>query len=339
MAVTRLQDVVIPEVFGPYMQVKTMEKADIFTSGLVVPDEELSAKLAGGGTTFQSPVWNDLSDVNGSEIGSDDPAKVITPDKLDAFKMQARRQVRAKAWSAARLTSMLAGDKPMERIGDRVADWWARDFNRLAVSTLNGVINANVANNGGDMVFVAGVGTGGSTTPSDDLDATILLDAKQTMGDMADELTILMVHSVVKTNLQKLNLIDFIPDSDGRVQIPYYLGYRLIASDRMPVASMGGGNYAFTSYLTAPGILAFGEHAPEVPVEVARYAEQGNGVGVDALFTRRQFAMQPIGHNWKEASVALEFPTNTELALGTNWERKFPERKQTPFVAVISRNG
>lgn len=33
------------------------------------------------------------------------------------------------------------------------------------------------------------------------------------------------------------------------------------------------------------------------------------------------------------------FPSNTELALATNWERKYPERKQVPFVALISKNG
>ena len=34
---------------------ETMVKADVFKSGLVVPNGELTAKLAGGGTTFQAP--------------------------------------------------------------------------------------------------------------------------------------------------------------------------------------------------------------------------------------------------------------------------------------------
>lgn len=55
MAVARLTDIIEPEVFGPYMLKETMEKADIFQSGLVVDNAELSAKLAGGGTTFQAP--------------------------------------------------------------------------------------------------------------------------------------------------------------------------------------------------------------------------------------------------------------------------------------------
>jgi hypothetical protein len=125
MSVTRISDVIVPDVFGPYMLKETMEKAGVFTSGLVVANEELSSKLAGGGTTFQAPVWNDLSDDNESVIGSDDPSQIIVPDKLSAYKMSARRQFRAKAWSTADLTAELAGDDPMKRIVSRVSDWWA----------------------------------------------------------------------------------------------------------------------------------------------------------------------------------------------------------------------
>ncbi len=338
MSVVRISDVIVPEVFGPYMLKETMVKADVFRSGLVVPNAELAARLAGGGTTFQAPVWNDLSDDNESEIGSDNPAEVITPDKIDAYKMQSRRQFRTKAWSSADLVAELAGDNPMQRIVGRVSEWWARDFNRITIATLNGVINANVANNSGDMVYVAGVGYGGSTTPTAALDADKIIDAKQGMGDRADGLKVIMMHSVVYSSLQKQNLIDFIPNSRGEITMPTYLGYMVIVSDTVPVVAVSGG-YAYTSYLSAPGVIAFGESAPAIPVETERYPSQGNGVGVEALFTRRQFAMHPIGHNWKEASVVKQFPSNTELATASNWERKFPERKQIPFVAIVSKNG
>lgn len=125
MALTRISDVIVPEVFDAYMQIATKEKSTVFQSGLVMDSPALSAKLSGGGTTFQSPVWNDLSDANDSDIASDDPAKVSTPDKLTGFKMQARRQVRTKSWSTADLSGVLAGDKPMPRIVSKVGTWWA----------------------------------------------------------------------------------------------------------------------------------------------------------------------------------------------------------------------
>lgn len=118
-----------------------------------------------------------------------------------------------------------------------------------------------------------------------------------------------------------------------------YLGYRVLVSDTLPKTALGGGNYAYTSYLCAPGLLGFGESSPAKPVEIESKPAQGNGAGVETLYTRRQFAMQPLGHSWLEASVADEFPTNAELETASNWTRKFPERKQTPFVAIISLNG
>lgn len=339
MALVRIEDVIVPEQFDAYMLKETAETADVIQSGIVVPSPGLSAKLALGGEMFQSPVWNDLGDDNEAEIASDNPAEVIVPDKLTAYKMLARRQVRTKAWSTADLTDILAGDNPMQRIVSRVGAWWGRAFNRYAIATLNGVINANVANNDGDMVYVAGVGTGGSTTPTADLDATVILNAKQTMGDKSEAIKLIMMHSVVFTNLQTQQLITFIPSARAEVMIPTYLGYRVLVSDNLPKVSLGGGNYAYTTYLCAPGILGFGEHSPAIPVEVERAPGQGNGMGVEILHTRRQFAMQPLGHHWTENTCVKQFPSNAELELAANWQRKFPERKQVPFTAVISLNG
>lgn len=336
MSVVRISDAIVPEVFGPHMLKETMEKADVFRSGLVVPDAGLAANLAGGGITFQAPVWNDLANT-GSKIGSDDPSKIIIPDKINAFKMQSRRQLRTNAWSTMDLVAELAGDDPMKRIVSRVSDFWARDFNRVTIATLNGVINANIANNSGDMVYNAGVGTGGAV-PTAAMSATAILEAKQTMGDKSEYVKVLMVHSRVYTNLQLANLITFIPNSRGEIVMPTYLGYQVMISDTLPVVQ-NGADFIYISYLAAPGILAFAESPPAIPVETERKAAVGNGTGAEELYTRRQFALHPLGHSWKETTVVDQFPSNSELELAGNWERKFPERKQVPFVAIRSKNG
>jgi hypothetical protein len=211
-------------------------------------------------------------------------------------------------------------------------------MNRLTIATLNGMINANIAENAGDMVYSAGVGVGGAN-PTAALTAETILEAKQTLGDESENVQILMMHSRLYTNLQKAELIDFIPDGKANVSLPYYLGYRVVVGDSLPVVSLGGGDFKYVSYLSAPGIVGYGESSPDVPVEVERKPAQGNGMGVEVLYTRRQFTLQPMGHNWKEASVVYEFPTTAELELATNWERKYPERKQVPFVAIFTKNG
>lgn len=162
MAITRVSDVIVPELYDMYDRLATKEKATVFTSGLVVDVADISSKLAGGGEMWNTPMWNDLADTNGSSIASDNPAEELDTDKIDAIKQITRRQYRTKGWATADLTAHLAGDDPMQAIVARTAPWWAREMNRLTVATLNGVINSNIANNAGDMVFNVGVGVGTS---------------------------------------------------------------------------------------------------------------------------------------------------------------------------------
>lgn len=56
MALTRISDVIVPEIFFNYMAKDTTEKIAIFNSGIMAGAPELAAKLAGGGRTFNVPL-------------------------------------------------------------------------------------------------------------------------------------------------------------------------------------------------------------------------------------------------------------------------------------------
>jgi hypothetical protein len=329
MALVRLSDVIVPEVWTAYAVQDTVQKADVFQSGLVVVDGAMSAHMAGGGRLFNHPAWGDL-DNSEPDVGSDDPALISTPSKIGTFKTQFVRQFLTKSWSAADLAQYLAGSKPMDRIKERTSEWWNRNFDRWTISTINGVINSNIANNSGDMVLDISGGAGAAAKIS----ASAILEAKQTMGDAAGKLSILVMHSRLFTNLQLQNLIVYIPNSQGVVSIPTYLGYRVVVTDNMPFS---GGKY--TSYLCAPGIVGWTEVPVEIPAEVYRRPDQGNGTGIETFFTRRQFGMHPYGFNWTDTTVAAPavFPTRANLELAANWTRPAAiERKAVPFVAIIS---
>lgn len=331
---TTLNNAIVPDVFLAYMLKQTTERADIFMSGAIKQDPQMGALLAGGGRTFQHPFWGDLDNTE-SGIGSDDPETVATTGKIAATKLRFIRQFRTRGWSAARLVAELAGSDPMQAIASLTGGYWARQFNRMTIATLTGVFADNVANDSGDMVL--------NITGESGIDAMIsadaVLEAKQTMGDEAGALKLLIMHSRVYTNLQKQNLIDFIPNARGEITIPTYLGYQVLVSDTVPVASLGGGDFSYTTYLLGQGVLGFAESPPPMPVEVDREPAQGNGTGVDMLWTRRQFGLHAYGFDWTDSSVTGEFPTNAELATAANWDRKFPERKQVALAALITKNG
>ena len=152
MTVTRLTDAIVPSVFVPYMLKETAVKSAIFQAGIFRQDAMLANFLQGGGQTVNVPFWKDLGDASTANISSDDPAVNAVPDKIGTAQDIAIRQNRNKAWADADLVSELAGDDPMTRIGSRVTAWWMREFQRVLVSTLRGVVANNVASNGGDMV-------------------------------------------------------------------------------------------------------------------------------------------------------------------------------------------
>jgi hypothetical protein len=320
MASTRLSDVIVPNVFAKYMIRETAEKARIFQSGLMQSNGVIASFLAGGGTTINLPHWNDLS---GTEnISSDNETTNATPLKVTAANDVAIRHNRNQGWSSADLVAALAGDDPLAMVTNRVSTYWANQFEKMMIATLNGLVADNIATNSGDMVK----DITGST-----ISAEAIIDAAATMGDADDRLSTIVMHSKVYAHLAKLNLIDFVPDSEGKVRFPTYLGYQVIRDDDCYTTA----SVAHT-YLLARDAFAWGEGTPRVPVEVDRKPSGGNGGGVEELWTRREFVMHPYGFKWDGGSMAGLSPTNVELANAANWSRVATSRKQVGIAVLIS---
>ena len=336
MATTRLSDAIVPEIFASYMMKDTEQKMAFHQTGVMREDNDMAAKLAGGGTTFQVPFWKDLDDTE-SNIASDDPASYATPLKLGSGKDAARRQIRTQAWSSAQLVNELAGSDPMKRITDRVSAYWARQFDDIAISTVRGAIADNVANDSSDMVNDIGTDGAGAETAAEWISAEAVMDASQTLGDKKEDLKLIVMHSVINTRLAKLDLIDYRPDSTGKVMVPHYLDYRVVVSDKCP-AIAGSNRIKYHSYLFGTDALGWAEASVAKPVEVDPDPLAADGMGVDTLVTRRQVACHPYGIKWTESSVTGDFPTNAELQAAANWDRVYPERKQIP-IAVLITNG
>jgi hypothetical protein len=335
MAVTRISDVIVPEVFAAYMAKDTTEKTEIFRSGILRPDADLSAKLAGGGRTFNVPFWKDLDNTE-SGPGSDDPAAVATPGKLTSGKDIARRQIRTRGFSTADLAGVLAGDDPMQRIVSRINPYWDRQFQSILVNTLTGVFADNAANDSGDMIVDIGTDATGAPAASELISAEAVIDASYTMGDNAEGLKVIVMHSTIKKRLEKLNLIDFIPDARGEIQFPYYLGKRVVVDDGCRRVT-GTNRIKYWTYLVGDGAFGWAENGANIePVEVERKPDQGNGLGVENIWTRRQFALHPYGIKFTDTTVTGEFPSNANLALAANWDRVYAERKQIPIAALVT---
>ena len=93
MAVTKIQNVIVPDVFNPYVVEKTAELSALFQSGIIRPDAALDTLAKTGGTLLQMPFWTDLTGAD--EVLSD--AAALTPQNIAASKDIARLHARGKA--------------------------------------------------------------------------------------------------------------------------------------------------------------------------------------------------------------------------------------------------
>lgn len=312
MAETKISDVIVPEIFTPYAIQRTTEKSRILNSGIAIANPRLNELVNAGGLTMQMPFWNDLT--GDDEVLSDQRA--LTPGKIGASKDVAALLLRGRAWAANDLAGALAGDDPMKAIAELVSDYWARKEQKILVSVLKGVFAApTMADHVLDKSNAA-------------IDGKMVLDAKQKLGDNADQLQAIMMHSAVYTELQKQNLIEYQTTSDGKITIPTYLTYEVIVDDGMPYDSSTG---VYTTYLFAKGSIGRGTGTPVsfIPTEVDR----DSLAGVDYLVNRIALVMHPMGIKWKATEIEGTTPSNTELATGANWERVY-EPKAIGLVAL-----
>jgi hypothetical protein len=301
MSSTKIANIIVPSVFNPYV-VQETNRLDAFVQSGIIENDPAFDKLAlTGGTILNMPFFNDLS--GDSEELSDSSALTVNP--ITTGQDQARLHMRGKAWGVNDLAAALAGADPMAVIGLKVAKFWVGERSKMLFKSLAG-IETTCASNVYDISAQAGALAviNGKTT----------LDAKQKLGDNASKLTGIAMHSATYTKLQQDDLIVYLTTSDANVQIPTYLGYRVIVDDTCP--SNAG---VYTTYLFGQGAFGLGNGQAPVPTETDR----DKLAGEDILINRQHFILHPRGVKWTEVAVAGKTPTFAEVATATNWSKVY----------------
>ena len=335
MATTRLSDIIDVTVFQDLPPVNSPEKTAFFQAGIIASNALLNSIASQAGKTAELPFWKDLDGSVEVNYSTDNPADVAVPQNVVQGEQIARKAFVNQGWQVSDLASELAmGAKAMDHVRARTDAYFMRQWQRRLIAATNGVLADNVANDSGDMVVDVAAEAIASQTADTRFNRDVFTEAVYTLGDAATDLSAIAVHSAVMQQMVKNDDIVYIPDSQGRLTIPTYMGLRVIVDDGLTVTAGSTDGFKYTSVLFGQGAFGYGVGSPDVPVEIEREAAQGEGGGIETLWVRNTWILHPFGFEQTGTPSGVSF-TNAELALAAQWNRVV-ERKNVPLAYLTT---
>ncbi len=317
-AYTRITDIVEPTIFNSYLQEVTAEKSYFLNSGIAKAMPELTAEMEAKGKAggeINVPYWGDLT--GDDEVVNDDTT--LTVAKASTYQDKAIMCLRGKAWGNNDLAGLFSGSDPAAAIANRMVAFWDRKYQVGLTNLLLGALGA--ASMAANVYDISDEETLNYFT------GEALIDAQGVLGDAQDSLGSLAIHGKTYTALKKLNLIDFIPDAEGKSTIATYMGKPITVDDKLPTSGSGA-DTVYSTYLFGNAPVVFNEiQVPGWSLETDRDILAAN----DVMVSRKAFCMHVMGIKWLGVSLAGDSPTNAELATTTNW-LKVAENKN---IAII----
>ena len=342
MAEVRLAEVYEPTAFNAAVQEAAIESNAFLQSGILVRDARIDSMVGVGGMIGELPHFNPLTN-DEPDYTTDNPANTSTPADIDHGTMVYRLANQHKSWSTMDLARQLALEDPLGAITNRVGHYWSANTQQRLVSSAMGVMSDNVANDSGDMVIDVSQETTVGLAAANLIHADAVIDAMTTLGDMASQVSTLAIHSNVYSTLQKLNLITYIPDARGEVNIATYLGLRVVVDDFLHTRAGTTSGTVYTSVLFGAGAFSYGTTPAMMPSELERVAAAGVGGGQDILHYRYNEIIHPNGFAFdgtaagtSGACAAGISATRAQVEDAAKWNRTYTERKNIPMAFLIT---
>jgi hypothetical protein len=336
MASTALSDIVDVVVYRDLPQVVGPEKSAFFQSGVVTRSPLLDALAGESGRTSVLPFWNDLDGSIEVNYSNDVPGDVGDAMKIAQGEQTARKAFINKGFSSTALASQLAmGPTAMEAIRAAVGRYFQRQWQRRLIAACSGLLADNVAANGGDMVHDVAAESVAAQTADTRFNRDAFVSAAFTMGDGYESLVAIAVHSTVYAQMVRNDDVVMVPDSEGKLTIPTYLGKRIIVDDGLPVIAGATDGFKYVSVLYGPGAFGYGETRPANATAIETDESGGNGGGVETLWERYTWLLHPYGYQQVGTPATETGFTLAELATAAVWTRVLP-RKLVPIAFLVT---
>jgi hypothetical protein len=334
---TLRSDIIIPEIFTPYLIEQTTLRDAFLASGVVQPMAELNASE--GGDYINVPFFK--ANLTGDfEVLSDSTS--LTPGKITADKQVGVILHRGRAFESRDLAALAAGADPMAAIGAKVADYVAHQRQKDLIKCLEGVFGGLTSNTGAAFIDVSFDKTGQTA-----LGPRQVAKARALLGDQGDKLTAVGMHSAVYYDLVERKAIDYVSAADVRATpdsampdafggsiaaayggdnaVPLYMGLRVIVSDDLAPTTTNYPVYFFTQ-----GAIASGE-------QMGMQTETDRDILAksDAMSIDLHYVYHPVGAKW---GVGTTNPTQAQLATIGNWTKVYETKNLGIVRATVTSN-
>jgi hypothetical protein len=329
---TLRSDIIVPEIFTPYLLEATTQRDAFLSSGVVQPMAELDASE--GGDFINVPFFS--ANLSGDfEVLTDSSS--LTPGKITANKQVGVVLHRGRAFESRDLAALAAGADPMAAIGNKIASYVANQRQKDLIKCLEGVFGGLTSNTGAAFIDLSFDKTGQTA-----LGPRQVAKARALLGDQGDKLTAVAMHSAVYYDLVERKAIDYITNTEARLStaatgastinaiagsiasayagdnsVPTFMGLRVIVSDDLAPTSTNYPVYFFTA-----GAIASGE-------QMALRTETDRDILAksDAMAIDLHYCYHPIGAKWGTTVN----PTQAQLATIGNWTKVF----ETKNIGIV----
>jgi hypothetical protein len=340
-----------PQAFGRYIdRIPKVRRNELIKSRALQPNGQIRQAFSNQtGVVFATlPMYGRL---DGTPLNYDGQTD-LTATSTTTYERNVIVTGRAKGWVERDFSEDITGGAGfMSNVAGQVSEYWDGIDQDMLLSILKGIF-AMTGTANTEFITKHTYDITAATTPEVGA-ATLNSAIQQASGDQKNRFSMVIMHSVIATNLENLKLLDYMKQTDGNgiernLALATWNGRSVLIDDGMPTVDIPesdvGENDGYTKYTTfilGAGAFDYENIGAEVPHEMKRNPEK-NG-GETTLYTRQRKVFAPYGISFTKASMASNSPTTTELETGSNWtlvndgNGKVITHKAIPIARIISR--
>jgi hypothetical protein len=341
---TFLSDIVTRPEFLSYVAEAIYERSAMLRSGAVVRDASLDARA--GGVKVEVPTWKPINPteerIESNNTWGTSGAGYLTPQKITAGKQVAPILHRGFSYAVDDLSRLGSGADPASQIRNYLAD----AINKLKMATLlaqlDGLFSTAFKPLETDVSADVAPGT---LTAANYLSAASAIAAKAKLGERADRLSIIIMHSSCYFYLQQVGMLTFSSDSlssgkniswgGGGVgvtndQIAYFAGMRVIVDDNIKgkngTGATTGNALKYPVYLCAQNAIGEG-----VQQELRIEADRNILSKQDVLSVDYHYGYHAFGSSYG----GTDNPSNSTLSTAGSWSNIYTDIRNFDIVRLF----